>query len=41
MSSIFYWVHFFDVTSELFSLKGGGVSDPKNPDLYYWGVTGD
>ena len=27
---------FCDVTSQLFSLKGGGASDPKNPDLYYW-----
>ena len=27
---------FFDVTSQLSSLKGGGASDSKNPDLYYY-----
>ena len=27
---------FCDVMSQLFSLKGGGASDPKNPDLYYY-----
>ena len=26
---------FGDVMSQLFILKGGGASDPKNPDLYY------
>ena len=27
---------FCDVMSQLISLKGGGASDPKNPDIYYW-----
>ena len=27
---------FCDATSQLSSLKGGGASDQKNPDLYYY-----
>ena len=34
---IFTAYTFCDVTSQLFSLKRGGASDPKNPDLYYFG----
>ena len=30
---------FCDVTSQLFSLKGGGASEPKNPDPYYSSFT--
>ena len=29
---------FCDVTPQLFSLKGGGASGPKNPDLYYCSI---
>ena len=32
---------FCDVTSQLFSLKGGGSLDPKNPDLYYYIISFD